>query len=56
MDRGALDWMRAVLGQSTAVSGIENVRQTVEHVFGNTKHNKGVTVPQKRQVKYARVD
>jgi transposase len=40
---GRYDWMRAVLGSEEGGQRYRKRRQTVEPVFGHTKHNKGVT-------------
>jgi hypothetical protein len=40
---GRYDWMRTVLGSEHGGQRYRKRRQTVEPVFGNTKHNKGVT-------------
>src|SRR5436190_23089586 len=40
---GRYDWMRAVLGSEEGGERYRKRRQTVEPVFGNTKHNKRVT-------------
>jgi hypothetical protein len=40
---GRYDWMRAVLGSEHGGERYRKRRQTVEPLFGNTKHNKGVT-------------
>ena len=40
---GRYDWMRAVLGSEHGGELYRKRRQTVEPVFGHTKHNKGVT-------------
>ena len=40
---GRYDWMRAVLGSEHGGQRYRKRRQTVEPIFGNTKHNKGVT-------------
>jgi transposase len=40
---GRYDWARAVLGSEHGGQRYRKRRQTVEPVFGNTKHNKGVT-------------
>jgi hypothetical protein len=40
---GRYDWMRAVLGSEQGGERYRKRRQTVEPVFGNTKHNKRVT-------------
>jgi transposase len=40
---GRYDWMRTVLGSEHGGQRYRKRRQTVEPLFGNTKHNKGVT-------------
>jgi transposase len=40
---GRYDWMRAVLNSEHGGERYRKRRQTVEPVFGHTKHNKGVT-------------
>jgi transposase len=40
---GRYDWMRAVLSSEHGGQRYRKRRQTVEPVFGHTKHNKGVT-------------
>lgn len=40
---GRSQWMRAVLGSDEGGQRYRKRRQTVEPVFGHTKHNKGVT-------------
>ena len=40
---GRYDWMRTVLGSEHGGERYRKRRQTVEPLFGNTKHNKGVT-------------
>jgi transposase len=40
---GRYDWMRAVLGSEHGGQRYRKRRQTVEPLFGDTKHNKGVT-------------
>jgi len=40
---GRYDWMRAVLRSEAGAERYRKRRQTVEPVFGNTKHNKRVT-------------
>jgi hypothetical protein len=40
---GRYDWMRAVLNSEHAGQRYRKLRQTVEPLFGDTKHNKGVT-------------
>ena len=40
---GRYDWMRTVLGTEHGGTRYRKRRQTVEPLFGNTKHNKGVT-------------
>ena len=40
---GRYDWMRTVLGSEHGGQQYRKRRQTVEPLFGNTKHNKGVT-------------
>jgi transposase len=39
---GRYDWMRTVLGEDFARSRYRKRKQTVEPLFGNTKHNQGV--------------
>jgi transposase len=40
---GRYDWMRAVLGSEHGGQRYRKRRQTVEPLFGHTKHNKGLT-------------
>jgi hypothetical protein len=47
---GRYDWMRSVLQSEHGGQRYRKRRQTVEPVFGHTKHNKGISrFPQKRQ-------